>query len=218
MHCFSNYSLYPSADSRAGLWDSSRSSTWNTFYCMLHSLLYLFCWETVPFKMFYFAASLLILYLVNQVEGIIMRAVDELQALQDERKVNLGYLYAWLLEFELLHMVTRWSPAESGSSEGWSHRSIFTEVEISWVRRGCIHLCSWWPCRKQLYWEPVSVFCGYLIIYIVWDLELFWLTYMFWYGRHCSMHHNLMFELLGWYFYIVFLCGNIVWIVLSHNL
>ena len=57
--------------------------------------------------MFYFAASLLILYLVNQVEGIIMRAVDELQALQDERKVNLGYLYAWLLEFELLHMVTR---------------------------------------------------------------------------------------------------------------
>jgi len=74
---------------------------------MLHSLLYLFCWETVPFKMFSFAASLLILYLVNQVEGIIMRAVDELQALQDERKVNLGYLYAWLLEFELLHMVTR---------------------------------------------------------------------------------------------------------------
>ena len=57
--------------------------------------------------MFSFAASLLILYLVNQVEGIIMRAVDELQALQDERKVNLGYLYAWLLEFELLHMVTR---------------------------------------------------------------------------------------------------------------
>jgi hypothetical protein len=56
--------------------------------------------------MFYFAASLLILYLVNQVEGIIMRAVDELQALQDERKVNLGFLYAWHLEFELLHMVT----------------------------------------------------------------------------------------------------------------
>ncbi|CAD6342631.1 unnamed protein product [Miscanthus lutarioriparius] len=41
-----------------------------------------------PFKMFYFAASLLILYLVNQVEGIIMRAVDELQALQDERKLR----------------------------------------------------------------------------------------------------------------------------------
>jgi hypothetical protein len=56
--------------------------------------------------MFYFAASLPILYLVNQVEGIIMRAVDELQALQDERKVNLGFLYAWHLEFELLHMVT----------------------------------------------------------------------------------------------------------------
>jgi len=50
--------------------------------------------------MFSFPASLLILYLVNQVEGIIMRAVDELQALQDERKVNLGHLYAWLLEFE----------------------------------------------------------------------------------------------------------------------
>lgn len=91
MHCFSNYSLYPSADSRARLWDPSRSSTWNTFYCMLHSFLYLFCWETVPFQMFSFAARLVIFCLVNQVEGIIMRAVDELQALQDERKVNLWY-------------------------------------------------------------------------------------------------------------------------------
>jgi len=38
------------------------------------------------------------------VEGIIMRALDELQALQDERKVNLGTLYAWLLEFEESHV------------------------------------------------------------------------------------------------------------------
>lgn len=52
-------------------------------------------------KCFSLVARLLILYLVNQVEGIIMRAVDELQALQDERKVNLGSLDACLLEFEL---------------------------------------------------------------------------------------------------------------------
>lgn len=106
---------------------------------------------------------------------------------------NFGSLYAWLLEFKLLHMVMLWSSsAESGSSEGWSHWSIFTEVEISWVRRGSINLYSWWPCRKQLYWEPVSVFFlwVYLIINIIGDLELFRLIYLFWYGRRCSMHHN----------------------------
>ena len=33
-----------------------------------------------------------------------MRAVDGLQALQDERKVDLGTLYVWLLEFEVSHV------------------------------------------------------------------------------------------------------------------
>jgi hypothetical protein len=45
-------------------------------------------------KYFFLLLACLFFYLVNQVEGIIMRAVDELQALQDERKVNLGTLYA----------------------------------------------------------------------------------------------------------------------------
>lgn len=76
-------------------------------FLLYASFLGVFVWlGNSSFQNVLLAARLLILYLVNQVEGVIMRAVDELQALQDERKVNLGYFYAWILEFELLHMVT----------------------------------------------------------------------------------------------------------------